>query len=152
MGYHYHIVGLSPLQIGLFCVNCSPNLHNLFVIYNSFFLLYSETWRTKWKTPTQCTQTFLKSWAHRLVIAIVEFDDGIAQLNFSMAFFVIQKLERNSTKMPYKNWFRVMNTFTLDILFYVQIILFFKVHIFWEGHKILRNLHLTFDCHYIGQK
>ena len=21
-----------------------------------------------------------------------------------------------------------------------------KVHIFWEGHKILRNLHLTFDC------
>ena len=27
-----------------------------------------------------------------------------------------------------------------------------KVHIFWEGHKILRNLPLTFDWHYIGQK
>ena len=27
-----------------------------------------------------------------------------------------------------------------------------KVHIFWEGHKILWNLHLTFDWHYIGQK
>ena len=27
-----------------------------------------------------------------------------------------------------------------------------KYHIFWEGHKILRNLHLTFDWHYIGQK
>ena len=27
-----------------------------------------------------------------------------------------------------------------------------KVHIFWEGHKILRNLHLAFDWHYIGQK
>ena len=27
-----------------------------------------------------------------------------------------------------------------------------KVHIFWEGHKILRNLSLTFDWHYIGQK
>ena len=26
-----------------------------------------------------------------------------------------------------------------------------KVHIFSEGHKILRNLHLTFDWHYIGQ-
>ena len=26
------------------------------------------------------------------------------------------------------------------------------VHIFWEDHKILRNLHLTFDWHYIGQK
>ena len=29
---------------------------------------------------------------------------------------------------------------------------FIKVHIFWEGHKIMRNLHLTFDWHYIGQK
>ena len=27
-----------------------------------------------------------------------------------------------------------------------------KVHIFWEGHKILRNLHLTFDCNYCSQK
>ena len=27
-----------------------------------------------------------------------------------------------------------------------------KVHIFWEGHKILRNLHLTFDCIYCSQK
>ena len=26
-----------------------------------------------------------------------------------------------------------------------------KVHIFWEGHKILRNLHLTFDCMYCSQ-
>ena len=28
----------------------------------------------------------------------------------------------------------------------------FKVHIFQEGHKILQNLQLTFDWHYIGQK
>ena len=27
-----------------------------------------------------------------------------------------------------------------------------KVHIFWEGHKILGNLHVTFDWLYIGQK
>ena len=27
-----------------------------------------------------------------------------------------------------------------------------KVHIVWEGPKILRNLHLTFDWLYIGQK
>ena len=26
-----------------------------------------------------------------------------------------------------------------------------KVHIFWEGHKILRNLHRRFDWHYIRQ-
>ena len=27
----------------------------------------------------------------------------------------------------------------------------YKVHIFWEGHKILRNLHRRFDRYYIGQ-
>ena len=27
-----------------------------------------------------------------------------------------------------------------------------KVHIFWEGHKILRNLPLTFYCMYCSQK
>ena len=26
-----------------------------------------------------------------------------------------------------------------------------KVHIFWEGHKILQNLHQLFDWQYIGQ-
>ena len=28
----------------------------------------------------------------------------------------------------------------------------FKVHIFWEGHKILQNLHLTFDYSTYSQK
>ena len=28
---------------------------------------------------------------------------------------------------------------------------FIKVHIFWDGHKILRNLHRRFDCYYMGQ-
>ena len=27
---------------------------------------------------------------------------------------------------------------------------FFKVHIFWEGHKILQNLHQLFDWQFIG--
>ena len=31
-------------------------------------------------------------------------------------------------------------------------ILLVKVHIFLEGHKILQNLHQTFDWHYIRQK
>ena len=26
-----------------------------------------------------------------------------------------------------------------------------KVHVFWEGHKILRNLHRRFEWHYIAQ-
>ena len=28
----------------------------------------------------------------------------------------------------------------------MQIYIFYKVHIFWEGHKILQNLHLRFNC------
>ena len=31
-------------------------------------------------------------------------------------------------------------------------LVFFKVHIFWEGHKILRNLSLTFDYSTYSQK
>ena len=27
-----------------------------------------------------------------------------------------------------------------------------KVRIFWEGYKIVRNLHISFDWHNIGQK
>ena len=27
----------------------------------------------------------------------------------------------------------------------------YKVHIFWEGQKVLRNINLNFDWHYIGQ-
>ena len=26
-----------------------------------------------------------------------------------------------------------------------------KIHIFWEGHKVLRNIHQLFDWQYIGQ-
>ena len=33
---------------------------------------------------------------------------------------------------------------------WILILMSHKVHIFWEGHKILQNLHLTFDWHYIG--
>ena len=40
----------------------------------------------------------------------------------------------------------------LPFALYVHGFVIFKVHIFLEGHKILQNLHLTFDWHYIGQK
>ena len=33
----------------------------------------------------------------------------------------------------------------------ILVIMKSKVHISWEGHEILQNLHLTFDWHYIGQ-
>ena len=33
----------------------------------------------------------------------------------------------------------------------IWILYLLRVHIFWEGHKILRNLHQLFDLQYIGQ-
>ena len=38
--------------------------------------------------------------------------------------------------------------FNLEDTLFLQ---FIKVHIFWEDHKILRNLHQLFDWQYIGQ-
>ena len=35
---------------------------------------------------------------------------------------------------------------------YIFFIHCFKVHLFWESHKISRNLPLTFDCMYCSQK
>ena len=51
--------------------------------------------------------------------------------------------EKNSIKIllvikwrtPFLSWFRRVNPISFSSR---------KVHIFWEGHKILRNLHLTF--------
>ena len=49
----------------------------------------------------------------------------ISQVDLLLGKFVIKNWI--ATKLPYNN----------D-----------KVHIFWEGHKIMQNLHLTFDCVY----
>ena len=51
-------------------------------------------------------------------------------------------------------FFPAITSLILFVLFipYFRLLVFGKVHIFWEGPKILQNLHLTFDWHYIGQK
>ena len=62
------------------------------------------------------------------------------------------------TRLAYK-WVEILSE---DLLFSVFVTFPFltidtiksaycKVHIFWEGHKILRNLHRRFDRYYIGQ-
>ena len=55
----------------------------------------------------------------------------------------------------FKNWiiFLFMYICSTVIISLVNTQLFkIKLHIFWEGHIMLRNLHLTFDCMYCGQK
>ena len=58
----------------------------------------------------------------------------------------------------YKYFNNFMKTFSNFDLFHTEnisqkcMVVKIKVQIFWEGHKILRNLYLIFDWHYIGQK
>ena len=42
-----------------------------------------------------------------------------------------------------QNLLHIINNFKLSFMKY-KIVCIIKVHIFWEGHKILRNLHLTY--------
>ena len=52
---------------------------------------------------------------------------------------------KKNTNREVNNWFVWhQNAFPYDS--------WFKVHIFWEGHKILRNHPLTFDCMHCSQK
>ena len=64
---------------------------------------------------------------------------NIAKNWLSMSFFSIKS-----------QWNLFVKNIRLgDQLFYVT---FFEVYIFWEGHKILRNLHLTFVLCSASQK
>ena len=50
-----------------------------------------------------------------------------------------------------KNFYELF-LYILPLIFVLKSESFIKVHIFWEGHKILQNLHLTFVCMYSRQK
>ena len=75
---------------------------------------------------------------------------------FKVFKFSMSKIEINNFKMHYDvlecNSFNAMKSF-LDV-YCSQIIPAStgKVHIVWEGHNTLQNLHLTFDCMYWSQK
>ena len=43
------------------------------------------------------------------------------------------------------NYFLRLEIDNIHVSFFITF--FYKVHIFWEGHKILQSLHLTFDRH-----
>ena len=58
-----------------------------------------------------------------------------------------------SSTMLRKNqyWVSIFWMETRKDIFGAKICIARKVHIFWEGHRILRNLHRRFDWHYIRQ-
>ena len=55
-----------------------------------------------------------------------------------------------SSQIVSKIWFRIK--LNIQIKLFSTSIRYHKVHIFWEGHKILRNLHLTFVLCSASQK
>ena len=70
-------------------------------------------------------------------------------------FFIVFKYSKNQKKLLQisvldsldSDWIKSKALISTTKCFH-----FFKVHIFWEGHKILQNLPLTFDCMYCSQK
>ena len=79
--------------------------------------------------------------------------------NESCLFFLAKQSDcrpvichKNSLKNKLEIRCRIWWTACLILVFSLWWFMIYKVHIFWEGHKILRNLHLTFDWQYIGQK
>ena len=59
----------------------------------------------------------------------------------------------NTPRIPWK--YVLMEAFTMIFSLEIAILMgnILKVHIvFWEGHKILQNFHLTFACMYCRQK
>ena len=67
------------------------------------------------------------------VEADIKFEFRDAKLNTRKSNFLI-------SRAFYKGFFKYING---------HISFFFKVHIFWEYHKIFEKIHLYFDWHYI---
>ena len=57
----------------------------------------------------------------------------------SFLYYIISQWDESRSKVA----------FFFHALVYLQ---FSKVYLSWEGHKNVKNLHLTFDRNYIGQK
>ena len=143
----------------------SPKRKNLplKIFWLERYLSYCHSERAK----TLCTPKNAK-----LLIALV----GLFSLIYNIPAYCENKYENiNGTirsaqtylanhelyKLIYRAWIGFIVRFVIPticlVVFNVKIIRKVsyrkdKVHIFWEGHKFLRNLHLTFDWHYIGQK
>ena len=62
---------------------------------------------------------------------------------------IVEKSSKKAKQVSFIREFRVHGNMTFKLLISP---IFPKVHILWEGHRILRNLNNTFDWHNMGQK
>mgnify|MGYP007048909816 CR=1 FL=1 len=101
---------------------------------------------------------FVNSLALHFVIAVAIIGRMLSRFPVCFSFYLVGFF---LVKCSWKNY-KIWETYYLSEIFSRKIklqnslnvmqILFVKVHIFWEGHRILGNLYLTFDWHYIGPK
>ena len=63
--------------------------------------------------------------------------------------YVIDILQNAHFQVGRKERWRDVNLLSMDV--FDMEIGEHKGQIFWEGHKMLQNLHFRFDWHYIGQ-
>ena len=101
---------------------------------------------------------FLFSFSRNIYEILMVFNDTV----WILEKMFIMKLHKILLHLQRKLWHMFCSTskkggnvlahnFQWAVSSYIYVF-YCKVHIFWEGHKILQNLHLTFDWHYIGQK
>ena len=113
-----------------------------------FLQILNQAWN-----PTFMLITTLKITRNVLTVNIIL----ICSIVFRFSMITVVEFEVKKTKRSEKKSLK-----SLDFVFLLWSkkvgwknnwpLLFDKVNVFWEGHKILRNLHLTFDWHYTGQK
>ena len=93
------------------------------------------------------------------------YKPNVSQRFFCFVFYNLKKIRDSLASSIFELWQQQKTSACIWYLFFNQKIIYsenchfwsvckrlVKIHIFWEGQKILWTLHLTFDWHYIGQK
>ena len=109
-----------------------------------------------------CTQLSLVGWEWKLAVMQIVITLGAcwirtwghgveSSLRWRKLFNLKNKLPSLYQRQN-QSYFRWQTNQRADLWNLDQFLSTDKVHIFWEGHKILQNFHLTFDCMYCSQK
>ena len=100
---------------------------------------------------TRCKSWYIACYCFKYLLALLK-SYWVITVSFCLRPF----FKKNQSVIELlKSYAYVMATFLTvesDLDFDLHLNRIRKVLIFWEGHKILRNLHLTFYCVYCGQK
>ena len=103
-----------------------------------------------------CCVLWWQSWCSYLIMMLFIIDRRVqSYLGVLSIFKLVLQGHRTQIDIFQTNNFSQLNDNLVKsqwfLGFWDKKIWYSKVHIFWEGHKILQNLHQLFDWQYIGQ-